>query len=320
VSAPAPAIRVENLTKRYDGRTVVAELDLVVRRGEILALLGPNGAGKTTTIEVIEGYRRPDAGSVSVLGLDPVRDARRLRSRVGVMPQRGGLYSLLRPIEALELFAAFFRNPLEPEEVLKRVGLVSAARSKYRDLSRVERQRLSLGLALVGRSELLILDEPTAAMDARAQRSTWDMLLELRASGTTILVGTHSLEEADLLADRVAILDRGRLVALGTPAELRRSGPGEAPGALREVRIETAAPLDAFHVGALGRLSAVVAVRIDRPRAYVVSTASPGELLVELGEWLWAAGVEPVEIRFGHATLEDVFLRLTNDPVEEARR
>jgi ABC-2 type transport system ATP-binding protein len=320
VTAVQPAVRIENLTKRYDGRAVVAELDLAVRRGEILALLGPNGAGKTTTVEIVEGYRRPDAGSVSVLGLDPLRDARRLRPRVGLMLQRGGLHRHLRPIEALELFAAFYRDPLDPGDVLRKVGLHSAARSRYRDLSGGERQRLSLGLALIGRPELAILDEPTAAMDARARRATWGMLRELREAGTTILMTTHLIEEAEQLADRVAIIDRGRLVALGTPFELRRGGPGDTPSAIREVRVETVAPLDPFHVIALGRLSSVEGVRIDRPRTYVVSTAHPGELLVELGEWLWAAGVEPVSIRFGHASLEDVFLRLTDDPAEEERR
>ncbi len=338
--AGGDAIVLERLTKRYDGRAVVDELDLTVRQGELLALLGPNGAGKTTTVEIVEGYRTPDGGTVRVLGWDPRRDARKLRPSLGLMLQTGGLYSQLRPIEALELFASFYPDPLEPIGLLAQVGLAHVARSRYRDLSGGERQRLSLALAIVGRPRLAILDEPTAAMDAQARRETWRILRALRDGGTTILLTTHFLDEAEALADRVAIIDRGRLVALGTPAELRRgmgvarpvSGPlaedgtapregipaaGAAPGAppveLREVRLELVAPLDAERLAQVGRLPTVQALRVDRPGVYVLRTASAGDLLVELSTWLLTVGIEPLAIRIGQGSLEDVFLRLVGE-------
>jgi ABC-2 type transport system ATP-binding protein len=325
------AIVAERLTKQYDGRVVLDELDLSIRGGELFALLGPNGAGKTTTVEIIEGYRKPDGGTVRVFGHDPRHDAGSVRPLLGLMLQSGGLYSQLRPIEALELFAAFYPDPLEPVQLLAQVGLAHVARTRYRDLSGGERQRLSLALAIVGRPRLAILDEPTGAMDAQARRDTWAVLRELREGGTTILLTTHLLDEAEALADRVAIIDRGRLVALGTPAELRRGlGVAAAPGAaatgaagdeltgaptvdLREVRLELAAPLDSDRLTRLGRLPSVQAVRVDRPGVYVLRTASAGELLVEISTWLLAAGLEPLAIRVGQGSLEDVFLRLVGE-------
>jgi ABC-2 type transport system ATP-binding protein len=347
------AIVAERLSKQYDGRVVLDELDLSIRGGELFALLGPNGAGKTTTVEIIEGYRRPDGGTVRVFGHDPRHDAGSVRPLLGLMLQSGGLYSQLRPIEALELFAAFYPDPLEPVQLLARVGLAHVARTRYRDLSGGERQRLSLALAIVGRPRLAILDEPTGAMDAQARRDTWAVLRELREGGTTILLTTHLLDEAEALADRVAIIDHGRLVALGTPAELRRGlgvaagqrasgadgsggarsragqsvdgaapgGAGAAGGALagepavdlREVRLELAAPLDSERLTRLGRLPSVQAVRVDRPGVYVLRTASAGELLVEISTWLLAAGLEPLAIRVGQGSLEDVFLRLVGE-------
>ena len=307
------AIALERLVKRYEGRAVVDELDLAVRRGEIFALLGPNGAGKTTTVEIVEGYRIPDAGTVRVLGLDPRRDGGRLRPQMGLMLQSGGLYSQLRPVEALELFAAFYPTPLDPVSLLDRVGLGRVARSRYRDLSGGERQRLSLALAIIGRPRLAILDEPTAAMDAQARRDTWALLRSLRDDGTTVLFTTHLLDEAEALADRVAIIDRGRLVALGSPVELRR-GPGPSDDHhMREVRLELAAPLDDDRLSRLARLPSASSVRIDRPGVYVLQTLAAGELLVELSTWLLALGIEPLAIRVGQGSLEDVFLRLVGE-------
>ncbi len=308
----AAVVELSRLTKRYDGRAVVDGVTLSLTRGEILALLGPNGAGKTTTVEMIEGYRRPDGGAVRVFGLDPFADAQRIKARVGLMLQSGGLYSQLRPIEALELFAAFYRDPLDPGSLLDRVGLRHVARSRYRALSGGERQRLSLALAIVGRPELAILDEPTAAMDAAARRSTWALLREMRDAGTTILLTTHFLEEAEELADRVAILNAGRLVALGSPADLRR-GAATSSGGLRQVRLDLTAPLDAPHVEGLARLPTVASVRDDRDGRYAIATASPGELLVELSSWLWAARIEPLAIHVAESSLEEAFLRITAD-------
>ncbi|HTS14592.1 MAG TPA: ABC transporter ATP-binding protein, partial [Candidatus Sulfotelmatobacter sp.] len=227
-SAP-PVIEVRGLVKRYGDRTAVDGLDLTVGRGEIVALLGPNGAGKTTTVETIEGHRRPDAGSVRVFGLDPRQDGDRVRARCGVMLQRADLWNQVRVAEAVRLFAAFYPRPLDPDEVLAQVGLSDLRRARYRTLSGGERQRLNLAVAIVGRPELAILDEPTASMDVAARHATWDLLRRTREGGASVLLTTHLLEEAEGLADRVAILDRGRLVASGTPAALRAGGAGERP-------------------------------------------------------------------------------------------
>jgi ABC-2 type transport system ATP-binding protein len=312
VTAPLlePAVRVAGLVKRYGERTAVDGLDLTVRRGEILALLGPNGAGKTTTVESIEGLRVPDAGEVRVLGLDPRADAGRLRTRMGIMLQRGELWNQARVGELVELFAAFYERPLEPGQLLERVGLAGLHEARYRGLSGGERQRLNLALALVGRPELAILDEPTAAMDVAARRQTWDLLLELRDGGATVLLTTHLLDEAELLADRIAIIDHGRLVALGTPAELR-AGPVAAEGPRHhELRLELAASLEASDVAALAKVNGVRAVRQERPGIYALSTDSAGETLVALAGWLWAKQLLPLSIRTGPSSLEEVFLRL----------
>ncbi len=217
---PEPAIVVQGLTKRYDGRPAVDDLSFQVGRGELFALLGPNGAGKTTTVEILEGYRTPDDGRVRVLGLEPAREGAKLKPRMGLMLQDGGVYPAIRPLEALRLFASFYANPADPVELLGMVGLEDAARTRYRQLSGGQKQRLSLALALIGRPELVFLDEPTASMDPQARRATWEIVRRLQAEAVTVLLTTHFMEEAERLADRVAILHRGRLVALDSPAAL----------------------------------------------------------------------------------------------------
>ena len=227
------------------------------------------------------------------------------------MLQRGDLYNQITVREAVELFAAFYPAPLHPSHVLEQVGLAALADQRYRALSGGERQRLGLALALVGRPSVAILDEPTAAMDAAARRSTWELLRGLRDAGSCVLITTHLLDEAEALADRVAIMDAGRLVAVGTATDLRavaaRRGAAEAR---REIRLELARPLDAVHDAALRRLTGV---RSDRPGVYLLATESTGELLVELATWLWASGIEPLTIDLHGRSLEDVFLRLTAD-------
>jgi ABC-2 type transport system ATP-binding protein len=316
VAAPGPAVEIAGLVKRYGGRAVVDGLDLTVRQGEIIALLGPNGAGKTTTVEIVEGYRTPDGGEVRVLGLDPRRDASRLRARVGIMLQRAELYSQIRVLEAVRLFAAFYASALQPGMLVEQVGLAPRANDRYRTLSGGERQRLALALAIVGRPELAILDEPTAAMDVAARRSTWELLRALRAEGATILLTTHLLEEAEALADRVAIIDAGRLVGLGTPAELRAPPGGREGATHRSVRLELVGPLSETDAAALGRLVHVGGVRRLRDGVYSLATGSPGELLVELSAWLWAKRLEPLALEVERESLEDVFLRLTGDEAE----
>ena len=269
------AIEVSGLVKRYGALTAVDGLDLTVARGETLALLGPNGAGKTTTVECLEGYRRPDAGTVRVLGLDPVADARALSPRIGVMLQEGGLYPHVRPAEVLHTFAAFHDDPEDPDALLASLGLDEVRDSRYRSLSGGEKQRLALALALVGRPEVLFLDEPTAGLDPVARRTTWALLEERTRTGTTILLTTHLLDEAAAVADRVAIIDRGRLRLVGTPAELTARTEGSV-----DVRIRPATP----------------------------------ELLDALREFAAARGATLEELRASGATLEEVYLQLVDDP------
>ncbi len=314
MSGAPGVVEVSGLVKRYGGRAVVDGLDLAVARGEVLALLGPNGAGKTTTVETIEGYRRPDAGSVRVFGLDPRADGERVRARSGLMLQRADLWNQVRVREAVRLFAAFYPNPLDPDELLERVGLADLAQARYRGLSGGERQRLSLALALVGRPELAILDEPTAALDVAARRATWALLRELREGGTTVLLTTHLIDEAEALADRLAIMDRGRLVALGTPLELRTRSSDE--GGRVRLHLALARALGAAELAELGALPAVEAVQTERPGGYLLRVRDANEGLLAVAEWLRASGVTPLELRFGEQSLEEVFLRLTSEPLD----
>jgi ABC-2 type transport system ATP-binding protein len=263
--------------------------------GSVLALLGPNGAGKTTTVETCEGFRTPTAGRVSVLGLDPVRDAAALRPRVGVMPQRGGVYPGASALEMLRLYAAFYVAPLDPDVLLERLGL--PARTAYRRLSGGQQQRLSLGLAVIGRPVVVFLDEPTAGLDPQARHATWDLVRELRTEGACVVLTTHAMEEAEALADSVVIVDAGRVVAAGTVASLTGGESG-----LRFL----AGPLDMAALGAaVGR-----AVSSPAPGTYVVAGPVDPALLAAVTGWCATAGVMASDLRTGR-TLEDVFLELT---------
>jgi ABC-2 type transport system ATP-binding protein len=300
--ADAGAVVVSNLGKNYGGRAVVDGLTFEVAHGEVFALLGPNGAGKTTTIEILEGFRGADRGNVRVLGLDPRRDHSQLMQRVGLMLQQGGVYPSIRVSEVLDLFAHFYPHPVDPETLLDDLGLREVAHSRFRQLSGGQQQRLSLALALIGRPELVFLDEPTAGMDPQARRATWEIIRSLKARGVTILLTTHFMDEAEELADRVAIVDRGRLVALDKPAALARSGPAN------RVYVTCGAIPDAARIAELPSASAV---QEERPGRYAIDTDDAGALLVELTTWLRDARIIPDELRVGGESLEDVFLRLT---------
>jgi ABC-2 type transport system ATP-binding protein len=213
-----PAIEVDQLVVRYGDVVGVNGISLTAEAGEVLALLGPNGAGKTTTVETLEGYRRPTSGRVRVLDLDPQREHRQLRQRIGVMLQRGGVYPGMSPREAVNLFARYYDSPEEPEGLLYRVGLTSVSTTPWRRLSGGEQQRLSLALALVGRPWVAFLDEPTAGVDPQGRQAIRGVVRDLRASGVCILLTTHEMEEAEKLADRIVIIDHGQVVAAGTPA------------------------------------------------------------------------------------------------------
>lgn len=224
LTAVSAAVEISALVKRYRGRAVVDGLELSVARGSVTALLGPNGAGKTTTVEICCGLRRADAGSVRVLGRDPVRDGAALRPRLGVMLQSGGVYSGAIAREMLRHAAALHAHPLDPDALLVELGLADTGRTTFRRLSGGQQRMLALGLAIIGRPELVFLDEPTAGLDPHARRRTWELIGALRTDGVTVVLATHHLDEAERLADQVHIIDRGRLVGSGTPAELTAGG------------------------------------------------------------------------------------------------
>jgi ABC-2 type transport system ATP-binding protein len=296
------AISVQDLGKAYGGRWVVDGLSFGVRRGEVFALLGPNGAGKTTTIEILEGYRAPDRGMAHVLGLDPVREHAPLMRRVGLMLQQGGIYPSIRVREVLQLFSHFYPNALDPQQLLDDLGLKDVAGSRYRQLSGGQQQRLSLALALIGRPELVFLDEPTAGMDPQARRATWEIIRSLKARGVTVLLTTHFMDEAEELADRVAIIDHGRLLALDQPAALQRGGAAPQVHLTARTGVET---------DRIAALPSARAVREELPGRYAIDTDDASALLVELTAALREARVLPEEIRVGGESLEEVFLRLT---------
>jgi ABC-2 type transport system ATP-binding protein len=299
------AIEVAGLEKRYGDRAAVDGITLSIAPGEVFGLLGPNGAGKTTTVETLEGYRTPDAGTVRVLGLDPVREGPSLRPRIGVMLQDGGLYPGLRPLEALRLFAAFYEHPDDPDRLLDLVGLRDAASTYVRRLSGGQCQRLSLAIALVGRPEVLFLDEPTAGMDPRARATTWQLVRELRDAGTTVVLTTHHMDEAEQLCDRLAIIDRGRIVAEGSPAEITKEGA-------RDLHFSSAPGLDLPAFAAALSLPPN-GVHEDRPGEYTIRTTMTPDLVADIAVWLRDKGYGLTELRTERATLEEVFLALTRE-------
>jgi ABC-2 type transport system ATP-binding protein len=303
-AASSAAVEVCDLVKVYGATRAVDGLSLHVAPGSVLALLGPNGAGKTTTIEICEGFRHYDAGSVRVLGLDPIADAGALRPRVGVMLQDGvGGYTGARAIELLRLFAAYATHPHDPVALLDTVGLADVAQTPVKRLSGGQRQRLSLALALVGRPELVFLDEPTAGMDPQARRGAWALIRQLRADGLSVVLSTHFLDEAEELADTVVVIDHGRVVACGSPAELTRSG---AEGQIR-FRAKPGLRLTSL-VGALPEGSHAVE---SEPGRYLVSGVVSPQLLATLTAWCAGEGVLAENLTVERRSLEDVFLELT---------
>jgi ABC-2 type transport system ATP-binding protein len=298
------AVSVVDLVKRYGPRAAVDGLSFVVPRGTVLALLGPNGAGKTTAIEICEGFRRADAGSVRVLGLDPMRDGAALRPRVGVMLQDGvGGYTAASALEMLRLFASYARRPHDPAAMLETVGLAEVAGTAVKRLSGGQQQRLSLALALVGRPQLVFLDEPTSGMDPQSRRRTWELIRQLRADGVSVVLTTHFLDEAEDLADSVVVIDSGRLVAEGSPAELTRAG---AEGQIR-FRAVPNLPLGLLLV----ELPPGSAAREEQPGRYLVTGDVTPQFLATLTAWCAAQEVLAEDLAVERRTLEDVFLDLT---------
>jgi len=296
-------VLLRGVSKRFGSTTAVDGLDLDVQRAEVLALLGPNGAGKTTTIEMCEGFTRPDSGTIEVLGLDPVADNAQLRERIGVMLQGGGGYPAARAREMLDLVAAYSANPLDPAWLMDTLGLTESARTTYRRLSGGQQQRLALACAVVGRPELVFLDEPTAGMDAHARIVVWELIDGLRRDGVTVVLTTHQLTEAEQLADRLVIIDHGAAVAAGTPAELM------GRGAENQLRFSAPPKLD---------LSLLISAL---PEDYRTVETTPGEYLVEghvdpqvlatVTAWCARLDVLATDMRVEQRSLENVFLDLT---------
>lgn len=299
-----PAVEVDSLVKRYGTTIAVDGLTFTVDPATVTALLGPNGAGKTTTVECCEGFRRPDAGTVRVLGLDPIRDGTALRPRIGVMLQESsGLYPAARPRELLAHLARLHQHPLPVDSLVERLGLGTTVRTPIRRLSGGQRQRLALAAALVGRPEVVFLDEPTAGLDPQARRATWDLIDELRRDGVTVVLTTHLMDEVENLADHVAIIDRGRLVADGSPAALTADGDRgvvqfSGPPSLDLASLQRALPPSA------------TVIEARRGRYQVDGVVDP-QLLATVTSWCAANGVTAQGLQVGRRTLEDVFLELT---------
>lgn len=304
-----PAIEVNELTIRYGDRLAVNGLSFQAMPGQITALLGPNGAGKTSTVETLEGYRRPSGGSVRVCGLDPVADHRKLVARIGVMLQSGGVATGMRPGEALRLFASYYEDPIEPEELLDLVGLSDHRSSTWRSMSGGEQQRLSLALALVGRPDVAFLDEPTAGIDPAGRQLIRRVIADLRDRGVAVLLTTHDLEEAEKLADHVVIIDHGVVLADGTPTELMRASQGD------EVRFGAPPGLDVVSLGE--RIGALVTEA--SPGEYVVASAATPAMVAAITAWLADMDLPLADLRAGRQRLEDVFLRLTQETATPER-
>jgi ABC-2 type transport system ATP-binding protein len=278
----AAAISVRGLRKAYDGREAVRGIDFDVLAGEVFGLLGPNGAGKTTTVEILEGYRERDGGDVQVLGVDPWGSDRRHRERIGVVLQQSELPPSLSVREVHLMFAGYYAEPRDVDEVIELVGLAEKASERVKTLSGGQKRRLDLGIALVGDPELVFLDEPTTGFDPAARRTAWELVRSLRSLGKTILLTTHYLDEAQQLADRVAVIREGSLVRIGTPAELI----GAAPQV--EIRYR------------------------DDGREVVVATAEPTRVLADLTARAVAEGRELEGLEVRRPTLEDVYLELVD--------
>ncbi|MFZ2056547.1 MAG: ABC transporter ATP-binding protein [Acidimicrobiales bacterium] len=300
-----PAVEVDHLVVRYRSLVAVDGVSFDADAGEVVALLGPNGAGKTTTVETLEGFRRADAGAVRVLGLDPWSDHTKLTARIGVLLQRGSIYPVMCAERAVRLFATYYEDPRDPDELIDLVSLRPVARTPYKRLSGGEQQRLALALALVGKPRVAFLDEPTAGVDPAGRIAVRDVVAGLRTDGVCVILTSHELDEVQRLADRVVIVDHGRVVAAGRQ--------GEIQGDSEELRFAAEPGL------AIGELSAWLgaAVTEETPGEYLVSAPPVPALVAALAVWLAERDLPLGDLRAGRQRLEDVFLRLTGSGVAE---
>ena len=293
-------IEVDHIHKRYRDAVAVEDVSFAAERGEIFAILGPNGAGKTTAVEIVEGLRVPDRGTVRVLGLDPRRDRAELRRRVGVQLQQSQLPEQMKVWEALDLYGSFYERPADWERLLETLGLAERRNARYGKLSGGQQQRLSIALALVGNPDIAVLDELTTGLDPQARRDTWELIEGIRNAGVTVLLVTHFMEEAERLADRVALLDAGRVVAIDTPG-----GLASRVDATQRIRFRPLAPLDER---LLTGLPEVQSVRWNGSRVLVTGT---GDLLQAVTSVLARNQIVAAELRMERASLDDAFMALT---------
>jgi len=302
ISGASTAIRVSDLRKSYGDVHAVDGVSFEVASGEVFGLLGPNGAGKTTTVEMLEGLRKPDGGSLEVLGIDVARDADALKQRIGVALQTAALYPRLTVVELVDLFRSFYEKTLPTQQIVDALGLDERKGAQSRELSGGQRQRLAVALALVNDPELVFLDEPTTGLDPAARRALWDIVRDLRDKGKTVLLTTHYMEEAEVLCDRIAIMDHGRILEMGTVDELVSRHFHER--AVRFDRNEALGDVD------LGTLPAVHSVAGDADEVVLYTADVPATIggLLALAE---ARGTEAVNLGIRRASLEDVFLALT---------
>jgi len=304
------AIRCNGLVKRYEGRPpveAVRQLDLTVESGECFGLLGPNGAGKTTTIEIIEGLSEPTAGAVEVLGMSWRRDAAAIKERIGISLQETRLSEKLQVRETVTLFRSFYKRGLEPDEVIRQVSLEEKATARVGKLSGGQRQRLAVACALVGDPDLLLLDEPTTGLDPQSRRQLWDLIRGFRAQGRTVLLTTHYMDEAERLCDHVAVVDHGKVIALGSPRDLIAELGGEH---VVEFTLDEENGPAPFEAAALADLPAVRSVRKDADH-FCLSVTEPHIALPALLERLRQTGQRLASLTTRHASLEDVFVTLT---------
>ena len=298
------ALVVDDVVKRFGGTTAVDGLSFTAQRGQLLALLGPNGAGKTTTIEMCEGFTTPTAGTIRVLGMDPVANPQGVRDRIGIMLQGGGAYASVSVREMLELAAGYNADPHDPQWLMQLLGLEGVADTSYRRLSGGQQQRLSLALAMIGRPELIFLDEPTAGMDAQSRIAVWDIISAMKRDGVSVVLTTHLMDEAEQLADDVVIIDHGKVVAQGSPSEL--TSHDEFP----VLSVETAEALDTRPLNdALA--PAGLTVEEVHPRSYRVRGSGSPEVVEKLAREAARQDVLIRELSVSHRNLEDVFLDLT---------
>jgi len=300
------AIEVRGLRKRYGAIEAVAGIDLRIARGEVFALLGPNGAGKTTSVEIMEGHRRRNAGEVSILGFDPGRQERAFKEKIGIVLQETSVEPYLTVQETVELFRGYYPHPRPVAEVLDLVGLSEQRKTRVRRLSGGQQRRLDVAIGLAGDPELLFLDEPTTGFDPAARRGAWEMIKGLQALGKTVFLTTHYMDEAQHLADRVAIIRRGEIVAEGAPESLI----AREPNSLVRFRLPA---------GADGLADDVEGARIGADGLVMIETPQPTALLFELTGRARERGIELGELSVSRATLEDVYLRLVGASAEEAK-